>query len=112
MIALQARWGGKPIRLGPNEFRLLRYFAENPDRVLSRQDLISALGKREPALDERTVDVWGGRLRRAIRAASGGSSEEPTSELQSIMRNSYAVFCVHKKQHTTILTKIKGPRVN
>lgn len=73
MIALQARWGGKPIRLGPNEFRLLRYFAENPDRVLSRQDLINALGKREPAIDERTVDVWVGRLRRAIRAAGGGN---------------------------------------
>src|SRR3546814_1462832 len=26
-------------------------------------------------------------------------SEEHTSELQSLMRNSYAVFCVNKKQH-------------
>ena len=73
MIALQARWSGKPLRLGPNEFRLIRYFAENPDRVLSRQDLINGLGKREPAIDERTVDVWVGRLRRAIRAGGGGN---------------------------------------
>src|SRR3546814_10749994 len=28
-------------------------------------------------------------------------SEEPTSELQSPMRNSYAVFCLKKKTHTT-----------
>src|SRR3546814_6290740 len=28
-------------------------------------------------------------------------SEEHTSELQSLMRNSYAVFCVKKKQNTT-----------
>src|SRR3546814_1408285 len=28
-------------------------------------------------------------------------SEEHTSELQSLMRNSYAVFCLKKKQHKT-----------
>src|SRR3546814_3162758 len=29
----------------------------------------------------------------------GGRSEEHTSELQSLMRNSYAVFCLKKKNH-------------
>src|SRR3546814_4069404 len=29
--------------------------------------------------------------------AGKGRSEEPTSELQSLMRNSYAVFCLNKK---------------
>src|SRR3546814_1239715 len=29
-------------------------------------------------------------------------SEEPTSELQSLMRNSYAVFCLKKKKRTAI----------
>src|SRR3546814_6764361 len=32
-------------------------------------------------------------------------SEEHTSELQSLMRNSYAVFCLKKKKHTTIKQK-------
>jgi two-component system phosphate regulon response regulator PhoB len=73
MAALQARWDGCAIVLRPNEFRLLRFFAENPNRVLSREDLINGLGKREPAIDERTVDVWVGRLRRAIRNAGGGN---------------------------------------
>jgi two-component system phosphate regulon response regulator PhoB len=73
MAALQARWNGEPIMLRPNEFRLLRFFAENPNRVLTREDLISGLGKREPPIDERTVDVWIGRLRRAIKAAGGGN---------------------------------------
>jgi two-component system phosphate regulon response regulator PhoB len=73
MAALQARWDGEPIILRPNEFRLLRFFAENPNRVLSREDLINGLGKREPPIDERTVDVWVGRLRRAIKAAGGGN---------------------------------------
>ncbi|MDJ0643053.1 MAG: response regulator transcription factor [Erythrobacter sp.] len=73
MAALQARWNGEPIDLRPNEFRLLRFFAENPNQVLSREDLIGGLGKREPPIDERTVDVWIGRLRRAIKAAGGGN---------------------------------------
>src|SRR3546814_5486833 len=31
-------------------------------------------------------------------------SEEHTSELQSLMRKSYAVFCLKKKKHTNIIT--------
>lgn len=73
MAALQARWDGEPINLRPNEFRLLRFLAENPNRVLSREDLINGLGKREPPIDERTVDVWVGRLRRALKAAGAGN---------------------------------------
>src|SRR3546814_10799106 len=48
---------------------------------------------------------WG-RLRRpegedAIRRRLGQRSEEHTSELQSLMRISYAVFCLKKKKKTT-----------
>src|SRR3546814_2323823 len=48
----------------------------------------------------------GHRLRRRVRpvaaarraaGAAGGRSEEHTSELQSLMRISYAVFCLTKK---------------
>src|SRR3546814_12091211 len=38
-----------------------------------------------------------GRVRRAARRAERARSEEHTSELQSLMRNSYAVFCLKKK---------------
>src|SRR3546814_8454037 len=38
------------------------------------------------------------RLRREARA-DFERSEEHTSELQSLMRNSYAVFCLKKKKH-------------
>src|SRR3546814_8766048 len=34
-------------------------------------------------------------------------SEEHTSELQSLMRISYAVFCLKKKKHTKQITKKK-----
>lgn len=73
MAALQARWLDRPIPLRPNEFRLLRFFAENPNRVLSRDELIAGLGKQEPPIDVRTVDVWIGRLRRALKAAGAGN---------------------------------------
>lgn len=71
--AFQARWQGKAIALMPNEFRLLRYFVEHPGRVFTRAQLISALGKQDPAIDERTVDVWIGRLRRALKAVGSGN---------------------------------------
>ncbi|WP_345719445.1 response regulator transcription factor [Qipengyuania huizhouensis] len=79
--ALQARWQAKPISLRPNEFRLLRFFAENADRVLSRNELIDGLGKQEPPIDERTVDVWIGRLRRALRDVGAG---EPIRTVRSL----------------------------
>src|SRR3546814_4426621 len=37
-----------------------------------------------------------------ISAARGRRSEEHTSELQSLMRISYAVFCLKKKKHKQI----------
>ena len=73
MAAFQARWQGTPVPLMPNEFRLLRYFAEHPGRVFTRPQLITALGKQEPPIDERTVDVWIGRLRRALKTAGAGN---------------------------------------
>src|SRR3546814_8545028 len=37
-------------------------------------------------------------------------SEEPTSELQSLMRISYAVICLKKKTHTTQITNYRTRR--
>src|SRR3546814_10753848 len=45
---------------------------------------------------------WGAERRQcsmASRPTVPGSSEEHTSELQSLMRNTYAVFCLKKKNH-------------
>src|SRR3546814_8914599 len=45
-------------------------------------------------------DIVGGALRAALSGDSS-RSEEHTSELQSLMRISYAVFCLKKKNTTT-----------
>jgi two-component system phosphate regulon response regulator PhoB len=65
----QARWMDRRIVLRPNEFRVLRFLAENPDRIFSRQDLIDALGKAGDPAYLRTVDVWIKRLRMGLRDA-------------------------------------------
>ena len=71
--AFQVRAGGRPVAIGPNEFNLLAYFLENRDRVLSREELIDALNRKLGRIDERTVDVWVGRLRRALAAAGANA---------------------------------------
>src|SRR3546814_10630990 len=49
---------------------------------------------------------WYDRSARVLpwRVPPGSRSEEHTSELQSLMRISYAVFCLKKKQHTLCTT--------
>lgn len=71
--SFRAYWNDTPVDLSPNEFRLLRFLAENSNRTLSRQEIVTGLGKDEGNIDERTVDVWIGRLRKAIKAADGGN---------------------------------------
>src|SRR3546814_4557489 len=44
----------------------------------------------------------GGCVPAKRRRIHGDSSEEHTSELQSLMRTSYAVFCLTKKNHITL----------
>jgi two-component system phosphate regulon response regulator PhoB len=72
LAAEYARWGDRPVTLRPNEFRLLRFLAENPNRVLSRRELIDALGKSGDPEYLRTVDVWIKRLRFGLRQAGAG----------------------------------------
>ena len=83
--AFRALWQDKPIPLMPNEFRLLRYFVEHPGRVFSRTQLIAALGKQAPAIDERTVDVWVGRLRAALRNAGAGDQLRTVRSLAYVL---------------------------
>ncbi len=58
--------GGREIRLGPTEYRLLEVFLESAGRVLSRSQLLDAVWGRDGDIDERTVDVHVGRLRKAM----------------------------------------------
>ncbi|WP_135505519.1 phosphate regulon transcriptional regulator PhoB [Roseovarius aestuariivivens] len=57
---------GKPLKLGPTEFRLLSTFMEKPGRVWSRDQLLDRVWGRDIYVDTRTVDVHIGRLRKAL----------------------------------------------
>lgn len=69
LSAYRVCWQGRKINLKPNEFRLLRFLAQHPGRVFTRAQLIAGLGKQEFTSDERTVNVWVGRLRRSLDSA-------------------------------------------
>ena len=64
--AHRVRRGGRPVQLGPTEFRLLRHFMEHPGRVFSRERLLDAVWSHDPDIDARTVDVHIRRLRKAL----------------------------------------------
>src|SRR3546814_3176214 len=63
---------GVPVRLSPLEFRLLDYLVHQGDRAVPAHEIADHL-------------------------YGAARSEEHTSELQSLMRISYAVFCLKKK---------------
>lgn len=56
----------KEIHLGPTEFRLLEFLMTSPGRVFSREQLLDGVWGHDVYVDERTVDVHVGRLRKAI----------------------------------------------
>jgi two-component system phosphate regulon response regulator PhoB len=58
--------GGRPIDLGPTEYRLLEFLMQRPGRVFTREQLLDGVWGREVYIDERTVDVHVGRLRKAL----------------------------------------------
>lgn len=57
---------GKPLKLGPTEFRLLSTFIEKPGRVWTREQLLDRVWGRDIYVDTRTVDVHIGRLRKSL----------------------------------------------
>ncbi|MFN8832140.1 MAG: phosphate regulon transcriptional regulator PhoB [Labrys sp. (in: a-proteobacteria)] len=56
----------REIHLGPTEFRLLEFLMQSPGRVFAREQLLDGVWGRDVYIDERTVDVHVGRLRKAI----------------------------------------------
>jgi two-component system phosphate regulon response regulator PhoB len=63
---------GREVRLGPTEFRLLRFFLEHPGRVFSREQLIGGVWGHGVYVEPRTVDVHIRRLRAALNASGSG----------------------------------------
>ncbi|WP_020187128.1 phosphate regulon transcriptional regulator PhoB [Methylopila sp. 73B] len=64
----------REIHLGPTEFRLLEFLMQSAGRVFTREQLLDGVWGRDVYIDERTVDVHVGRLRKAINR---GRQQDP-----------------------------------
>ncbi|MGB7407090.1 MAG: phosphate regulon transcriptional regulator PhoB [Pontixanthobacter sp.] len=65
-VAHKVQRAGQIVKLGPTEYRLLKFFMENPKRVFSRVQLLDGVWGTESDIELRTVDVHIRRLRKAI----------------------------------------------
>lgn len=57
---------GRPLHLGPTEYRILEFMMQHPARVFSREQLLDAIWGRDIHVELRTVDVHIRRLRKAV----------------------------------------------
>ena len=76
---------GRDVDLGPTEFRLLEFLMERPGRVFSREQLLDGVWGRDVYIDERTVDVHVGRLRKALNR---GHEDDP---IRTVRGSGYAL---------------------
>jgi len=66
ILAHRVRRAGRPVHVGPTEYRLLQHFLRHPERVFSRQQLLEAVWAHNEDVELRTVDVLVRRLRLAL----------------------------------------------
>ena len=76
---------GRVVDLGPTEYRLLEFLMERPGRVFSREQLLDGVWGSDIYIDERTVDVHVGRLRKAINR---GHAADP---IRTVRGSGYAL---------------------
>jgi two-component system phosphate regulon response regulator PhoB len=62
---------GRNIEIGNAEYKLLKYLLAHRERVFSRAQLLDKVWGDHAVIEERTVDVHVGRLRKALGAADG-----------------------------------------
>jgi two-component system phosphate regulon response regulator PhoB len=62
----RVRRSNRELHLGPTEFKLLEFLMERPGRVFTRGQLLDSVWGMDAEIDERTVDVHVGRLRKAV----------------------------------------------
>lgn len=62
----RVRRAGRELHLGPTEFRLLEFLMQSPGRVFSREQMLDSVWGHDVYIDERTVDVHIGRLRKVL----------------------------------------------
>jgi two-component system, OmpR family, phosphate regulon response regulator PhoB len=73
-VTQRVRRSDRDIHLGPTDFRLLEYLLEKPGRVFTRAQPLDGVWGHTMEIQDRTVDVHVGRLRKAL---SKGRERDP-----------------------------------
>src|SRR3546814_6794487 len=90
-----ARWGDHAYRLKGNVIPAGNPVHMNPEDIMRRLEI---LREEHRDLDTAIMALIDSGGRDQLQLARLKRSEEHTSELQSLMSISYAVFCLKKKQ--------------
>ncbi|EGA71222.1 DNA-binding response regulator [Vibrio sinaloensis DSM 21326] len=59
-------WQGQAISLTALEFKVVAYFMHNPEKVISRTELVEHIYKQDFDRDSNTIEVFIGRIRKKI----------------------------------------------
>ena len=78
----------QPIEMGPTEFRLLKFFLLNQERVFSRDHIQDSVWGGNVYLEERTIDVHIRRLRKAL-ASVENTAIDYTKLIQTVRGAGY-----------------------
>lgn len=70
-VRMQLTRGGQPVTLTAQEFKVLRYMTDNPERVITREELLNAAWGYESYPTTRTVDNHMLKLRQKIERDPG-----------------------------------------
>ena len=63
--------GGRPVALAPQEYKMLKYFSQNPERVVSRDQMLSEVWGYNSYPSTRTVDSHMLNLRQKLEKDPG-----------------------------------------
>ena len=67
--AMTVKRRGQTVQLSPTDYRLLEFMMRAPGRVFTREQLLDNVWGDDVYIDDRTVDVHIGRLRKALLQA-------------------------------------------
>ena len=88
---------GRRVELGPKEFQILCLLMECPGQVFTRSQLLDNVWGHGVYIEDRTVDVHIGRLRKALQKKANGST--PPDLIRTVRSSGYALSL--NENHTT-----------
>ena len=80
---------GRRVELGPKEFQILCLLMERPGQVFSRSQLLDNVWGHGVYIEDRTVDVHIGRLRKALQKKANGNT--PPDLIRTVRSSGYAL---------------------